>query len=390
MSRLLSIRKVYDMFVLCALALAMFALIRFPEESISAAAEGLRLSFHVIIPSLFPFFVLSGLMIRLGLTQYFGRVLEPFMRPLFNVPGIGASPFVLGFIGGYPVGAKTTITLYEDGHITKVEAERLLAFSNNSGPAFILGVVGVGIFASSRIGLLLYIAHALSSILVGLIFRFWGYYRPGGGGRNIRAKTSVVRFMPAFLTSVTSAFHSTLNICAFVTFFTVFIRLLFLSGAIPATAAILGTMFASFGFDSYWASMLLTGIIELSSGVWSLRDAAGQLSSSIAMAAFMLGWAGISVHCQVLSFIGDSGLSVRAYILGKSMHGIISAILIFFITQFFPLPLAVSGALADGVYGIATMDFSSTFVISSLAALFVCMLTFSISLFPRKKTRQTK
>ena len=144
MSRLLTYRKVYDLLTILALISACVALIRFPQESIQAAGEGLTLSANVIIPSLFPFFVLSTLMVRLGLAQHFGRILEPVMRPLFNVSGACSSAFVLGFVGGYPVGAKTAIALYESGSITKSEAERLLAFSNNSGPAFILGVVGVG------------------------------------------------------------------------------------------------------------------------------------------------------------------------------------------------------------------------------------------------------
>ncbi len=103
------------------------------------------------------------------------------MRPLFHVSGACASAFALGFIGGYPVGAKTAISLYENGMCTKTEAERLLAFCNNSGPAFILGVVGAGVFASSRVGVLLYLAHAAASICIGILFRFTRPAQPPGG-----------------------------------------------------------------------------------------------------------------------------------------------------------------------------------------------------------------
>ena len=154
------------------------------------------------------------------------------------VPGGGAcsSALALGFVGGYPVGARTAIALYENGQCSKTEAERLLAFCNNSGPAFILGVVGTGIFASSRAGLLLYLAHIAASLCVGLLFRF---YRPGEGprpGRHAAPQFQAASFPVAFTHSITGALSSTLNICAFVLFFTVVIRMLFLSGVMGALA----------------------------------------------------------------------------------------------------------------------------------------------------------
>jgi len=389
LSRLLAHRKLYDALVLLGLLLAVGALVRFPEESVQAASSGVALSFNVIIPSLFPFFVLSTLMVKLGLAQYFGRALEGVMRPLFNVGGVCSSAFVLGFVGGYPVGARTAVSLYESGQISQVEAERLLAFSNNSGPAFILGVVGVGIFASSRVGLLLYAAHALASVLVGILFRSWGGRRPCTGPR-IRQPIEVTRFSQAFVGSVTGAFQSTLSICGFVIFFTVFIRLLFLAGAIPAAAGVLDTLLSGLGFDAGWASMLLIGLIELSSGVWSLREVAGQMPSAIAMAAFMLGWAGLSVHCQVLSFIGGSGLSVRSYILGKFLHGGISAALIFLLTRLIPFNTTVAETLAEGVYGIAATDFSTSIRISSLSALGLWLGVMFVCLLSTKRARQKR
>ena len=159
---------------------AALALVLWPGEAMGAMRDGLKLCGNVIIPSLFPFFVLSSLVVELGMSRYLGRLLEGVMAPLFRVGGACSSALALGFVGGYPVGARTAIALYENGQCSKTEAERLLAFCNNSGPAFILGVVGTGIFASSRAGLLLYLAHIAASLCVGLLFRF---YRPGEGPR---------------------------------------------------------------------------------------------------------------------------------------------------------------------------------------------------------------
>ena len=151
MGRLFSRRKYRDLMLGLALLCAVLALMRWPQESMAAARDGLALCGNVIIPSLFPFFVLASLVVDLGLAAYLGRALEPVMRPLFHISGSCAAAVAMGFIGGYPVGARTALQLYQQGLCTKTEAERLLSFCNNSGPAFILGVVGAGVFGSGRV-----------------------------------------------------------------------------------------------------------------------------------------------------------------------------------------------------------------------------------------------
>ena len=93
------------------------------------------------------------------------------MRPLFNVPGCGAFAVALGITSGYPVGAKISNELYESGECTKTEAERLLAFTNTSGPLFIISAVGNGMFGNQQIGILLLITHFLASLVIGILFR---------------------------------------------------------------------------------------------------------------------------------------------------------------------------------------------------------------------------
>jgi sporulation integral membrane protein YlbJ len=372
MKRLKFQSRVFDLLIGLALIASVAALVIFPQDTVTAAKNGLTLCANVIIPSLFPFFVLSALIVRLGIARYFGRILEPVMRPLFNVGGACSTAFVLGFIGGYPVGAKTVISLYENGACSKTEAERMLSFSNNSGPAFIFGVVGAGIFSSSRVGLLLYLIHTLASVCVGLIFRYWGLredkrrsssLRPAGTPYT-QARPQGAKFSEAFVDAVKSSFQTTINICGFVIFFTVFIKLLFLSGLLPLIASGIGAVFAPFGFDKAWAERLLTGLIELTSGVWSLSGAAGELPRSMAMAAFMLGWAGLSVHCQVLSFIGDSGLSVRTYIYGKILQASLSAVFAFFLSRLFVWEAPAAVVYAEQVKSYATVDFASALLIS--------------------------
>lgn len=248
MGRLLGKQHIRDLCLALGLLCSALALILWPEEAMAAMKDGLSLCGNVILPSLFPFFVLSSLVVELGMSRCLGRLFQPVMAPLFRVNGACASAVALGFIGGYPVGARTAIALYENGQCSRAEAERLLAFCNNSGPAFILGVVGTGVFGSGAAGLLLYLAHVAASLLVGVLFRFYRYREPPRPSRRPEAHFQAARFSTAFTRSVTGSLASALNICAFILFFTVTIRMLTLSGVLTGLARLLSRLCAP------WAS----------------------------------------------------------------------------------------------------------------------------------------
>lgn len=380
--------KYRDLFLGLALLCTGAALVLFPEQSMDAGRQGLQLCTNVIIPSLFPFFVLSSLVIELGMARYLGQALERLMWPLFRVGGVGASALVLGLVGGYPVGAQTAIKLYEKKLCSKEETQRLLAFCNNSGPAFILGVVGTGVFGSGAIGLLLYLSHAAACLCVGLLFRFYGKSTSCPTPSRSTLHFQTTRFSAALTTGIKTSFASVLNICAFVLFFSVVIRLLFLCGIMDAVAGLLATLLSPLGFDRVLARQLITGLLEVSSGVTSLSPGGG-LPGQISMAAFMLGWAGLSVHCQVLSFLGDSGLSPVTYLIGKALHGALSAFFTMLLSSAFPLPQTASSYLAEQAETLATLDVASIlpFFAASACLLWLLFLAASALVLKRAKKR---
>ncbi len=155
---------IFLLFVIC--------LVVFSNSNLTATSNGLKLWANNVVPSLFPFFVAVELLSNTNIVYYLSKFLDRFMRPLFNVPGVGAFPFIMGLISGYPVGAKIVSNLYSNGSCTKDEAERLLCFTNNSGPLFIMGTVGISFYGNSTIGLVLLFTHILASITVGIILGF--------------------------------------------------------------------------------------------------------------------------------------------------------------------------------------------------------------------------
>jgi len=337
MGRVLSSGQMRSVLMGLALLLAAAALVAYPAEALAGAREGLELCANVIVPSLFPFFVVSTLILDLGFAGAVGQVLSPLMRPLFHLKGVCASALVLGLVGGYPVGARTAIELYQSGQCSRTEAERMLAFCNNSGPAFIFGVVGAGVFGQSKIVLLLYGVHLLSSLLVGLLFRFYPERVEEHPAKQVIAARSKP-FSTAFTGAVTGAMSSVLNISAFVLLFSIVTRLLTCSGALPALVRLLTAALAPLEVQSGWVAAWLTGLLELSGGIWALSELSS-LSASVTLAGFMLGWAGLSIHCQTLSFLGGLGLSCRSYFLGKLLHGLISAALLQVFLRWMPLPV---------------------------------------------------
>ena len=122
------------------LAAAALLLLR-PQEAAAAVREGLALCGGTVIPSLFPFFAAVSLLLQLGAAEALQGACGKIMGPLFHMRGACALPLLAGLLGGYPSGAAAVAGLYEQGGVSRQEAELLLGFCDNCGPAFLLGYV---------------------------------------------------------------------------------------------------------------------------------------------------------------------------------------------------------------------------------------------------------
>lgn len=156
------------------LAGCMVLMLMYPSGTLAAALRGLSIWWDVLFPSLFPFFVISEMLLGFGVVHLFGALLDPLMRPLFNIPGSGGFVAAMGYVSGYPVGAKLTAKLREQQLVSRAEGERLVAFTTSSDPIFLLGAVSVGFFHDASLGLVLALAHYGSGLIVGLLMSFHG------------------------------------------------------------------------------------------------------------------------------------------------------------------------------------------------------------------------
>ena len=266
------------------------------------AAKALTLCAGTVIPALFPFMVITGLLVRLGFGQWLAPDMAGLMASLFRLPGCAGSALLLGLVGGYPIGARTAAELYASGDLTRQEAERLLTFCNNSNPVFLISVLGVGVFGSVRAGVWLWLIHVLSALLTGLVFR--------GSGKSAsrqeltrRPPFRAVSFAEAFTGAVRSSLAGILSVCAFVVFFYV------LAQPLTAMGGRLGAVLVA-ALELFSLTPLLTA------------DAFGFL-----LAAAAAGWGGLSVLCQTLAVLEGSGLRLRNCFLGKVVQSAFSLLL---------------------------------------------------------------
>lgn len=317
--------------------------------------HGLALWADSVLPALLPFFIATELLSYTNIIPFLGRILNKFMKPLFNVPGEGSFAFIMGIISGYPVGAKIVANFRENNTCTKEECERLLAFTNNSGPLFIVGTVGISLIGDTSIGIILLLAHILSSIIVGILFRFWksddrltrkyGFSYNYFKSKNYRNATSSKKTTVSFSNlgeilakSIMNSINTIIMIGGFVVLFSVIISILENSHALIILSMVIHPILELLHIPTEFATGIFSGIIELTNGLKTISIIPiKEYTTTIIISGFLLGFGGISVLLQVFSIISKTDLSMKPYIIGKILHSIISAIFLFIFFKFFVL-----------------------------------------------------
>ncbi len=282
--------------------LLLVCIIFHTETAIDAAKEAILVCGQTLIPSLFPFFVLSSFMVGTGFVSSIGKVLSPAAKRIFRVSGSGAVVFVIGILCGYPTGAKMVAELYEKKLITKNEANRLLPFCNNSGPLFVIGAVGVGMLGDKYHGVVLYIIHVLSAVMVGIFFSLFSKKE-----RNIQPQAiTAVQLSYAFSDAVCRATKTMLEVCGFLVFFSV-LRVFIM----PILVSVFKT--SAFG-------LVLSAMTEVTLGAYDVCKSGMPESFVLITLSGVIGFGGLCVMLQVMGVVSKAGLGIKTYICGKLLQ----------------------------------------------------------------------
>lgn len=330
--------------VSAALTFAALIIIR-PELCAAGAAEGLLLCGRVLIPSLFPMTVCT--LFITGSAAFSGlKKLSRITQRLFRLSAEEFITVILSLIGGYPVGAKLLNEAVKEKRISPEKAGLMLCYCVNSGPAFAVLAVGVGMYSSKAVGFALLAAHLLPSLIMCFLLSF------------LIKKDAVKTVFPIqaniadnFVSSVSGASGALLSICAWVIFFSA------LGKYISACAA-------HFPWLKYAAAPL-----EVTNAVAHTR--------SLPLTAFLLGLAGISIWCQIFSVGKSIKINFPLFLLARIFHGLLSVLFLRLILRIFKITVRTAAAI----------NFSPTYGSAALSlSMLIMVLIFIISVYTKKNT----
>lgn len=322
------LRKNFIMPMLASIFLCAL-LIKNSELAIGFVKKGMENCFLTVIPSLFPFMIISEMLSESGILSFFGRFGERLSRRLFGLSNSASSAVILGLLLGFPMGTKALISLYDRGEISQSELERAIGFSGIPSFAFIVNAVGISLMGNRRLGIALYISAISAAIISGIISkpRKLEPFLP-----RPQKPTTIKKGLSEIITgAISSATNSTILLCAYVIFF---------SAVVGCISSGLGLMSASGAF--------LGSFLELSTGASSSAAIGGRLGT--ALCGFTVGWSGLSVHFQTAALVGARVKSYFSYTLSKLLQGILCSIsalaFCYFDKLSFPAPAETVSTLA--------------------------------------------
>lgn len=332
------------------------ALVIYPKEAFEAALNGLSIWWNIVFPALLPFFIFSQVLIGLGVVHFLGVLLEPVMRPVFNVPGTGSFVMAMGLASGFPIGAVLTSKLRQQKLCSKVEAERLISFVNTADPLFMFGAVAVGMLHAPQAGLVIAAAHYLSSISVGFVMRFYKA-RPSKKEKNrplenkniltlafealVKARKEDGRPFGRLLgEAIRDSVNTLLLIGGFIILFSVIISMLDLVGVVALLSSGFSHLLSLIGLDTALSPAFISGLFEIDLGCQLAGNVQGiSLEHRIIAVSAIIAWSGLSVHAQVASIISPTDINIFPYICARFLHAALAG---FYCLLFFgPLELPV-------------------------------------------------
>lgn len=295
-------------------------------ESTSILAS-VSFSFNIwknnIFPSLFPFFVLSELLVNYGLVEFLGELFKPIMNILFKAKGICAFIFVMSIISGIPANAKYVKELYNNGLINEEEGSKILMFTHFSNPLFILGTISTVFLNNKELGLLILFCHYISNFIIGIMFR--NYASTDEKISKISLKKAIMNMhnkrinnQKSFGAILTEALVNTIN------------TLLLILGVVTFFLVITTVVDHNINLNSYYQS-ILNGFFEMTQGLKYIGNESVPLKIKAIISTMIISFGGLSSHMQVMSILSDTKIKYLPFLTARVIHAFISSILIYFL-----------------------------------------------------------
>ena len=295
-------QRIITLFCICLL---LFLLVH-PEEALLSAKDGMSLWLNVMIPTLLPFLILTEKLLKTGNIPQLLEPLAPFWKHFFGISPAGAYVLILGFLCGYPMGAKLAHDLYINHQISQREGEYLLTFSCNASPAFIFSYLSQNILEGKIPPHSLLLILLSADFVCMLFFRFLVYHG-----------NTVSSVKPEYRKKETYQQDST-GVILDVSIMSGFETITRLGGYI----LIFSLLFT--GFYHYWPfcsqnKILLTSPIELTTGLHQIAQSAFSWKIKYITSMTLTAFGGFCVMFQTKSVLEEK-LSILPYIFAKCLN----------------------------------------------------------------------
>ncbi len=347
---MLTIKLSRNIAPLLGVGISLFFIFYMPNAVTVGVTEGLKICFSVILPSLFPFMVLSSYIVKSQALRGLYKFLSPVSKYVFKLPASTIPVIIMGLIGGFPVGAKMTSMLLERGEITKNQAIRLCLFAINGGPAFIITAVGANMLGNIRAGVVIFISICLSYIILGFAISFFGDKEEASSPITAEAQSP----MAAFSASVNDGVQGIISICAWVVLFSGF-------------SACISTLPLPEDIHS-----VLIALLEVTKGCSFVAKEVG-----LPIITAIIAFGGLCVHCQIYGFIKTVGVKYRIFFAVRVICSALASIICHLILKIFPV--YISTAVTD----VNIVPFSVS--IPSFIALIILCIVMIFDIDSKKK-----
>ena len=301
-------KKTSNLTVICLLVVIVVYLILNPKDVRESISFGVSILTDNLFPTLFPFFVVSNLLISFGFINILSKIFSRVMK-FFKMPASASFPLVISLFSGFPSGAKYTTRLAMDGLISTKQANILLTFTHFSNPLFVFGFIGSIIFNNSLIALIILIANIGSGLLVGYIFTRKLEY---DNNFNMYNENSNSSFGEEFAKAIMDALNTLFLLLGIVVLFIIF-----------------NTIVTDFLSLNDFSRSILSGILEMTIGIKYVSYLDISLIFKVLLTTFFISFGGISVHMQVLSIISLAKLKYKYFFFARILHGLLAMILVF-------------------------------------------------------------
>lgn len=307
MKRIISRNLIINLLIIIILLVILFM----PKLSMEAAKRGLLLWFNVIIPTLFPFILLSNIIVNSNIINYINYLFTPIMSKFFGLPGVSGYAFVIGLLSGYPVGGKITSDLLEKKAITQSQAQYMMTFCNNASPMFIIGFIATGLLDNSYVGIIMLIIIYFANFITALIYRvIYSNELPvvHNSKNSMVYKSKRINFS-LFDDCIMNAISLIVKIGGYIIFFSIILSLL---SILP--------------MDNNILKKFLLSCIELSNGVKLLADDNSTFIVKFVLLCTVTSFGTFSVHAQTASVLSGTNINLYKYMFSKAINAVITFI----------------------------------------------------------------